>query len=35
MKILINTDNNILGTEEMREPLKATISDALTGTVNI
>jgi ribosome-associated translation inhibitor RaiA len=28
MKILINTDNNILGTEEMREPLKATISDA-------
>jgi hypothetical protein len=34
MKILINTDNNILGTEEMREPLTATISDA-TGTVNI
>jgi hypothetical protein len=34
MKILINTDNNILG-EEMREPLKATISDASTGTVNI
>jgi ribosome-associated translation inhibitor RaiA len=28
MKILINTDNNILGTEEMREPLTATISDA-------
>ncbi|MFB0911437.1 MAG: HPF/RaiA family ribosome-associated protein [Flavobacterium sp.] len=28
MKILLNTDNNILGTEEMREPLTATISDA-------
>jgi ribosome-associated translation inhibitor RaiA len=28
MKILLNTDNNILGTEEMREPLTAAISDA-------
>jgi ribosome-associated translation inhibitor RaiA len=28
MKILLNTDNNILGTEEMREPLKAAIADA-------
>jgi len=28
MKILLNTDNNILGTEEMREPLEATIADA-------
>jgi hypothetical protein len=33
MKILINTDNNILN-RRMREPLKA-ISDASTGTVNI
>jgi hypothetical protein len=34
MKILINTDNNILGTEEMREPwlLFQMLS---TGTVNI
>lgn len=29
MKILINTDNNISGTEEMREPLKAAIENAL------
>ncbi len=28
MKILINTDNNISGTEEMREPLKAVIANA-------
>jgi len=27
MKILINTDNNISGTEEMREPLKAAIAN--------
>lgn len=29
MIILLNTDNNILGTEEMKEPLKATIANAL------
>jgi ribosomal subunit interface protein len=29
MKILLNTDKNISGTEEMREPLKATIANAL------
>ncbi|MDQ3050280.1 MAG: HPF/RaiA family ribosome-associated protein [Bacteroidota bacterium] len=28
MQILINTDNNISGTEEMREPLKASIENA-------
>jgi len=29
MEILLNTDKNISGTEEMREPLKATIANAL------
>lgn len=29
MEILINTDNNISGTEEMRSLLKATIANAL------
>jgi ribosome-associated translation inhibitor RaiA len=28
MKILLNTDNNILGNEEMREPLIAAIANA-------
>ncbi len=28
MKILIETGNNISGTEEMKEPLKATIANA-------
>ncbi len=28
MKILINTDNNISGTEEVREPLKISIASA-------
>ena len=28
MKILIETDNNISGTEEMKEPLKAAIANA-------
>jgi hypothetical protein len=35
MKILLNTDYNISGSEEMRETLKDVIKDALIGSVNI